>query len=247
MKKEGLKISELSKMTGVAKSTILFYVKKGLLPEPVKTSPNMAWYSEECVDKINFIKEMQNRKFVPLDHIKRMMEAIDQDNLHPEMLLNLNKVLFEDKSPDDPVYTRKEFLKETGLNEEYLQKLEKLNLIIPTEDDGEQVYGLEDVQTASGLSKMKKFGITPEDLEYYPRLIAEIVDEDMNLHHSKFGDKHDHADAEFIEITETMVEIGRFAREYYFRKLFPLRVIKRVEEETLSCLEQENNDENKNE
>lgn len=244
MKKEGLKISELSKMTGVAKSTILFYVKKGLLPEPVKTSPNMAWYSEECVEKINFIKEMQSRKFVPLDHIKGLIEAIDKDNLHPEMLLNLNKVLFEDKSPDDPVYTRREFLKETGLSEEYLQRLEKLNLIIPTEDEGNIVYGLEDVQAVKNFIKMNEFGIAPEDLAYYPRLIAEIVDEDMNLHQSKFGDKHDHCNPEFIEITESMTVMARFAREYYFNKIFPLRVIQQIKEERAKCLEEVNKDEN---
>ena len=51
-----LKMKQLADATGVAKSTILLYVKRGLLPKPVKTSPNMAYYDPICIQRIAFIK-----------------------------------------------------------------------------------------------------------------------------------------------------------------------------------------------
>ena len=57
--KPGLKMKDLVKATGVAKSTLLYYVSLGLIPEPVKTSPNMAWYDPECITRVQFIQTMK--------------------------------------------------------------------------------------------------------------------------------------------------------------------------------------------
>jgi DNA-binding transcriptional MerR regulator len=47
--------------TGESKSTILFYVKEGLLPEPEKPKPNLHLYDESCINIIKFIKYLQNQ------------------------------------------------------------------------------------------------------------------------------------------------------------------------------------------
>ena len=39
---KGLRMKQLMEATGLPKSTLLYYVEQGLLPPPVKTSPNMA-------------------------------------------------------------------------------------------------------------------------------------------------------------------------------------------------------------
>ena len=41
---ELLKISELAERSGVPVATVRHYLREGLLPEPVKTSRNMAYY-----------------------------------------------------------------------------------------------------------------------------------------------------------------------------------------------------------
>ena len=41
-----MRIAELSQKTGVPVPTIKYYLREGLLPEPVKTSRNMAYYPE---------------------------------------------------------------------------------------------------------------------------------------------------------------------------------------------------------
>ena len=45
-----LKMNDLVKLSQTPKSTVLYYVKEGLLPEPVKDKPNFHLYDEYCVE-----------------------------------------------------------------------------------------------------------------------------------------------------------------------------------------------------
>ena len=56
----GIRIGELMKRSGVTRATVHHYVREGLLPEPVKTSRNMALYAPDCVDRVLLIKSLQN-------------------------------------------------------------------------------------------------------------------------------------------------------------------------------------------
>ena len=70
-----MRIGQLAKKAGVSAPTIKHYVKEGLLPRPVKTSRNMAYYDQSCVARINLIKRIQKERFLPLDVIKRLIES----------------------------------------------------------------------------------------------------------------------------------------------------------------------------
>lgn len=69
-----LKMQDLVQATGIPKSTILHYLNEGLLPEPVKTSRNMAYYSPACVERISFIKVMQSKYRLSLAIIKKFLQ-----------------------------------------------------------------------------------------------------------------------------------------------------------------------------
>jgi DNA-binding transcriptional MerR regulator len=71
--KPGLRMNELVKETGVPKSTILHYLNQGLLPEPQKTSPNMAYYDPACVGRIQYIQHLQHRHRLSLSEIKQVL------------------------------------------------------------------------------------------------------------------------------------------------------------------------------
>jgi len=70
-----LKMSELAEASGVSAGTIKHYLREGLLPEPVKTSRNMAYYPPDFVERIRTIKRLQEERFMPLKLIKRVLEA----------------------------------------------------------------------------------------------------------------------------------------------------------------------------
>ncbi|MFM9149986.1 MAG: MerR family transcriptional regulator, partial [Solirubrobacterales bacterium] len=59
-------LSELDDAPGVPAATIKHYLREGLLPEPVKTSRNMAWYRPETVERIALIRRLQEERFMPL-------------------------------------------------------------------------------------------------------------------------------------------------------------------------------------
>ena len=76
MKENGLlKMSELAERSGVSAGTIKHYLREGLLPEPVRTSRNMAYYPPEFVERIRTIKRLQEERFMPLRLIKRVLDA----------------------------------------------------------------------------------------------------------------------------------------------------------------------------
>jgi AcrR family transcriptional regulator/predicted DNA-binding transcriptional regulator AlpA len=69
-----LRIGELSRRTGISTSAINYYVREGLLPPPLKTAPNMAYYDPMYVDMVNSIKVLQREKGLSLNEIKELLE-----------------------------------------------------------------------------------------------------------------------------------------------------------------------------
>src|SRR5881397_2303686 len=69
-----LRMRELAAASGVSAGTIKHYLREGLLPEPVKTSRNMAYYPLDFVERIRLIKQLQEERFMPLRLIKTVLE-----------------------------------------------------------------------------------------------------------------------------------------------------------------------------
>ena len=70
---ELLRMRELA-ASGVSAATIKHYLREGLLPEPMKTSRNMAYYPGDCVERIRLIKQLQEERYMPLQVIKDLLE-----------------------------------------------------------------------------------------------------------------------------------------------------------------------------
>ena len=66
-------MSEIARRAAVAPSTIKFYMSQGLLPKPVKTSRNMAYYDRSTVERVKLIKELQEKAFLPLHVVRRIL------------------------------------------------------------------------------------------------------------------------------------------------------------------------------
>jgi DNA-binding transcriptional MerR regulator len=77
----GLKMSELAEASGVSTGTIKHYLREGLLPEPVRTSRNMAYYPPDFVERIRLIKRLQEERFMPLKLIKGVLEDAERPRI----------------------------------------------------------------------------------------------------------------------------------------------------------------------
>lgn len=69
-----MKIKELEKLSGVHRSTIHYYLQKGLLPQPVKTGKTMAYYNEDHLERLRKIRETKKELRLPIAFLKDRLD-----------------------------------------------------------------------------------------------------------------------------------------------------------------------------
>jgi len=67
-------MASLMNETGETRSTLLFYVKEGLLDEPSKPKPNVHLYTDDSVQRVRLIKTLQNQLHYSLTQIKQIFD-----------------------------------------------------------------------------------------------------------------------------------------------------------------------------
>ena len=90
-----LKMNELIQKSDTPKSTILYYVKEGLLPEPEKPKPNLYLYEEKCVQIIEFIKYLQINFNSSIAQIKALFShpSFDMNNPYETLFKTLELIM----------------------------------------------------------------------------------------------------------------------------------------------------------
>jgi DNA-binding transcriptional MerR regulator len=181
---ELLKISELADRSGVPVATIRHYLREGLLPEPVRTSRNMAYYPPEFVDRIRLIKQLQEERFMPLRVIR---DLLDRDEAEPERLramIELEDRILEralagerERIPAEEVPSRYE------VPGEVLERLTELGVLSP--DAGG--YSPSDVRIVEAIGRFRaggydeRLGFTVYDTLRYKRALEPLVAEEVNV------------------------------------------------------------------
>ncbi len=62
------------KATGETRSTLLFYVKEGLLQEPSKPKPNVHLYADDSIERVRLIKTLQHQLHYSITQIKQVFD-----------------------------------------------------------------------------------------------------------------------------------------------------------------------------
>jgi DNA-binding transcriptional MerR regulator len=125
------KISELVAKTNVPKSTILYYIKEGLLPEAKKIKVNVHKYSNEHIELIKYIKYMQENMGSSIDEIKIALEKKnDSFSSSYSMLAPLMNTLSGD-AMHLKHYTRVEFIDHYDIDINLLEKLLEDEILMP--------------------------------------------------------------------------------------------------------------------
>ena len=174
-----LKMAELAEASGVSAGTIKHYLREGLLPEPVKTSRNMAWYPPEFVERIQLIKDLQERRFMPLKAIKGIL----------------------DLEGEATRISAAELKRRYGVPQEVLDRLAELEVITPNS----RGYGASDVRIVEAISRFRaggydeKIGFTVYDTLRYKRAMEELATEEVELMVERLGEADAQRAAELIE------------------------------------------------
>jgi DNA-binding transcriptional MerR regulator len=174
-----LRIGELAEASGVPVPTIKHYLREGLLPEPVKTSRNMAYYPPEFVDRIRLIKRLQEKRFMPLKAIRAVLE---EDPERAEAMLELedqilDRALAGERSRTSAAEVRERY----GVPREVLDRLAELGVLTPNS----RGYTPSDVTIIEAISRFRaggydeQLGFTVYDTLRYKAALEALVSEEV--------------------------------------------------------------------
>ncbi len=176
-----LKMSELSEASGVSAGTIKHYLREGLLPEPVKTSRNMAYYPADFVDRIRLIKQLQEERFMPLKVIKGML---DDDPDRAKALVELeDRILERALAGEEKRVSAAEVTRRYEMPQEVLTRLEELGILSPNS----RGYSSSDVRVVEAISRFRaggydeRIGFTVYDTLRYKRVLQDLVKEEVGV------------------------------------------------------------------
>jgi DNA-binding transcriptional MerR regulator len=175
---ELLRMGELAEASGVPVPTIKHYLREGLLPEPVKTSRNMAYYPPEFVERIRLIKRLQEERYMPLKAIRKVLA---EDPARASAMLELedqilDRALAGERSRTSAAEVRKRY----GVPGEVLDRLEVLT-------PNSRGYSPSDVTIIEAISRFRaggydeEIGFTVYDTLRYKKALEELVRQEVEV------------------------------------------------------------------
>jgi DNA-binding transcriptional MerR regulator len=175
-------MSELAERSGVSAGTIKHYLREGLLPDPVRTSRNMAYYPPDFVERIHLIKRLQEERFMPLRAIRDVL-ADDPDRARALVEL------------EDRILERAIAVQEGGrvsaadVRERYdlpgavLDRLEEIGILSPNRRgyDGDDMQIIEAMVRFRAGGYEETIGFTVYDTLRYRDALQPLVEEEVEV------------------------------------------------------------------
>jgi len=157
-----LKMKELMALSDESKSTILYYIKEGLLPEPSKPKPNVHLYDESCVQILKFIKYLQHNFSYSIAEIKSIFEnnQFDFDGSFEMMVRSLELI---SGGRDDTWYDKKAFLSLLSMDEERLKSYQEKGYLF----ERAKGFSTKEVEIAEILGRAESLGLDCALLDAY--------------------------------------------------------------------------------
>jgi DNA-binding transcriptional MerR regulator len=198
-----LKISELAERSGVPVATVRHYLREGLLPEPVRTSRNMAYYPPEFVERIRVIKQLQEERFMPLRVIRDLLNGQDAEPERLRAMIELeDRILERALAGERERISSDEVGRRYDVPQEVLDRLAELGVLTPDENG----YSPSDVRVVEAIGHFRaggydeRLGFTVYDTLRYKRALEPLVAEEVDVLTSRLsGDVDPDRALEIIE------------------------------------------------
>jgi DNA-binding transcriptional MerR regulator len=209
---------DLVAATGAPKSTILFYLAQGLLPQPQRTGTNTAVYDSACVERIRFIRQLQTRHRLTLSEIRdRLDGGVPAGDIAPP---RLDEAVFEPPTAGERLGGQA-FCRATGLTPRRVDELVRAGLLQPVSEDG---FDPDDVEMGRMYRGAFDDGVRLGDLAFYVDLGEAIVAQEMALRDRMIGHRPAAEDASAMA---RVVRCTRMCRAYVVDRLFQRRLTDR--------------------
>jgi DNA-binding transcriptional MerR regulator len=193
------RMKDLCETSGLPRQAIHFYIQQGLLPPGRKTGRNMAWYTDEHIERLRLIKKLQHEQFLPLKAIKALFDGEDgvfSPRQHA-FLAGVKERLAESlKTSDDrsPTLTPDEVAERTGIDAEDVERAFELGLVGGARSNGALRIAAADVWIFEVFGKVRALGFTPdlgfrvEDMAVYQDAITNLLSEEVRLLSSRLSE-----------------------------------------------------------
>ena len=193
------RMKDLCEASGLPRQAIHFYIQQGLLPPGHKTGRNMAWYTEEHIERLRLIKKLQHEQFLPLKAIKALFDGEDgvfSPRQHAFLAGVKDRLAESLKTSDDrqPTLTPEEIAHETGIDAADVERAFELGLVGGARSNGELRIATADVWIFEVFGQVRALGFTPdlgfgvEDMALYQDAITELLNEEVRLVFSRLSE-----------------------------------------------------------
>lgn len=129
------KISELVAKTHVPKSTILYYIREGLLPKAKKIKSNVHRYSDEHIELIHYIKYMKEEIGSTNEQIKFALQNQNQSFSSSATMLQPLMNTLSGIPADVEHFTKQQFIEHFEVDVELLETLLRDGVLMPVHED----------------------------------------------------------------------------------------------------------------
>ena len=181
---ELLRISELAERADVPVATVRHYLREGLLPEPVKTSRNMAYYPPEFVDRIRLIKQLQEERFMPLRLIRDLLAREDAEPARLRAMIELeDRILDRALAGERERVPTGEVERRYDVPREVLERMTAVGVLTPDSEG----YSPSDVRVIEAIGRFRaggydeSLGFTVHDILRYKRALEGLVKEEVRV------------------------------------------------------------------
>jgi len=206
------KMSELVAKTDVPKSTILYYIREGLLPEAKKIKSNVHRYNNEHIELIKYIQYMQKQLGRSIEQIRYSIQNRNKSfSSSFQMLEPLMNTLSGIPSNTD-YYTQEQFIKQFNLDTDLVENLLKDSILVPTEDN---VFTKQELSIVELVMHYQKIGISYTTLKSYAEYAKELSKLDHLIKLQLCGAR---TDENFSSVWNIMFETFFNAKEYIFKR-----------------------------
>lgn len=211
-------MAELVQRTGVPRTTVLFYLREGLLPPAEKPYPNQALYGAAHVERLLLIKEVQQAYHFPLAKIRRLVEMVDR-GASPAAVARLNERLFAARAaaPADGKWSLAELCAEAGLPAETVRQALDMQILNPLTTEPDPVFDASDMEIAHVLGAGERHGMTLRDLQFMVDAARTIAAGEMALRKRLVAGR---PVAEDIELTTELTDMARTLHTYIVDRMF---------------------------
>ena len=193
------RMKDLCEATGLPRQAIHFYIQQGLLPSGRKTGRNMAWYTDEHIERLHLIKKLQHEQFLPLKAIKALFDGEDgvfSPSQHAFLAGVKEHVAESLKTSDDrsPTQTPEEIAEKTGVDADDVERAFELGLVGGARSNGALRIAAADAWVFEVFGKVRSLGFTPdlgfrvEDMALYQDAITKLLNEEVRLVFSRLSE-----------------------------------------------------------